>query len=152
MARINTDINSLDFNINLLNCLERVARLDLETSCEGICGLVHDEINIIVTATDLNIVAPTRTECYLVRSTSIEYLMDIAKKWPKYSGNPHYPVPFPNSISEKNATEQAEHAYELTDSLWVGEYGKLRRELLNFLIQNIEDKITNLKESNDKIL
>lgn len=50
------------------------------------------------------------------------------KSWPKFSGDIHYPVP---ATVETNAHNQ----YHLTHNLWIGEYGDLRRELLDHLVE-----------------
>ena len=58
----------------------------------------------------------------------IEYL---SPKWPKYSGDIAYPVPSPNG------KETPMYAYNYSDNLWTGEYGQLRYELLDFLIEEL---------------
>ena len=62
----------------------------------------------------------------------IEYL---SPKWPKYSGDIAYPVPSPNG------KETPMYAYNYSDNLWTGEYGQLRYELLDFLIEELNKAV-----------
>ena len=56
----------------------------------------------------------------------------LFKTWPKYSGDPDYPVPCPvNDFS-------AQEAYNLAGGMWDGKYGELRVQLLNHCIQELE--------------
>ena len=55
-------------------------------------------------------------------------LRDLCRKWPKAVNFDHYPVPCPGY------TNPAE-GYHATEDKWVGEYGLLRIELLDWLIQ-----------------
>ena len=56
---------------------------------------------------------------------------ELAKGWPEYSGNWHYPVPCEGKT--------AEAAY-LTLPLWEGEYGAARLRLLCYLIDVTKDE------------
>lgn len=62
----------------------------------------------------------------------------LFERWPKYSGNPRYPVP---SVT---AGFSAENQFNTTclgsDSFWEGEYGALRKELLQFCIGQLENE------------
>ena len=58
-------------------------------------------------------------------SRDLEYL---CRKWPKATNFEEYPVPCPGY------TNPAE-GYHATEDKWVGEYGLLRIELLDWLIQ-----------------
>ena len=49
--------------------------------------------------------------------------------WPKFSGCAVYPVPGSGA------------AFSLQPRLWSGEYGKLRKELLNFMIEQLEKEL-----------
>lgn len=59
------------------------------------------------------------------------YLM---RHWPKYSGNPRYPVP---ATHPEGRSSYAFHDAAEDGAMWEGEYGKLRLELLDWLIQVI---------------
>lgn len=64
-----------------------------------------------------------------------KWLKDKFKQWPKFSGDVNYPVP---SVT-KDSDKMAYFFCQLTD-LWspFHPYGVLRRELLEFLIQEME--------------
>lgn len=54
--------------------------------------------------------------------------LTIVKTWPKWSGNPYFPVPHP--------TKGPHVAFNRgLENIWIGEYGQNRKELLDFLIQ-----------------
>ncbi|ASD52172.1 hypothetical protein KNT64_gp220 [Pseudomonas phage PspYZU05] len=60
----------------------------------------------------------------------------ITEKWPLHSGDCVYPVPLEGYDST--------HAYECIGHLygyWAGEYGKNRRKLLSFLIENFKMRL-----------
>jgi len=63
----------------------------------------------------------------------------LFKRWPKYSGLVYYPVPHPKEKGAKAAT------YVYQDKQypkWVGAYGALRVELLNFCISELERELS----------
>lgn len=62
-----------------------------------------------------------------------QLLKRLFVKWPKFSGDVVYPVPSPS------AGESPKRAFEM--SRWVGPYGDLRRELLDFLIEQTKPKL-----------
>lgn len=57
-----------------------------------------------------------------------------AKSWPLYSGDCNYPVPATTDIS-------ASAAYYRADNMWKGEYGSLRKQLLDFVILALEKEL-----------
>ena len=57
---------------------------------------------------------------------------DLFRKWPKFSGNNAFPVPAPRWSFFRG---DARSKYTRTNDKWVGRYGKLRRELLDWLIE-----------------
>ena len=60
---------------------------------------------------------------------------DAFESWDKFSGDRLYPVPSPDgSITPKDC-------YRYTSNRWVGDYGKLRMELLNHLIEWYSDRV-----------
>lgn len=63
-------------------------------------------------------------------------LTELFKSWPKYSGNPSYPVPLPGY-------EYPDNAYNDIDMLWEGAYGDLRRELLDHCISELKKELKN---------
>ena len=69
------------------------------------------------------------------------WIQQVAQKWPKWSGDIDYPVPCPSGmgIEELRAGVYTPmDAYHYFHNLWQGAYGDLRRELLDFLINELE--------------
>lgn len=62
---------------------------------------------------------------------------DLSQKWPKFSGFPAYPVPVPEG---SNPLYTCMEMYDSVLNKWEGEYGELRRELLQFLIEELENR------------
>lgn len=71
--------------------------------------------------------------CKLIDGTcaSLNILDDIFEKWDHFSGRHGFPVPHPD------AKRTPWEAYSRLPK-WRGKYGKLRRELLDFCIQELE--------------
>ena len=70
-----------------------------------------------------------------------DIIAKLASKWPKFSGIPSHPVPVPDSLLN-NYRKSGIPSVEIYDAVlnkWVGEYGELRRELLDFLIEELEN-------------
>lgn len=82
----------------------------------GICSNVNRVLDML----DLYVLSPN-TE-----------LAKLFKTWPKYSGNPGYPVPCPDNDFS------AGEIYYITAVMWEGAYGELRVELLNHCISELE--------------
>ncbi len=59
-------------------------------------------------------------------------LWRLFRLWPKYSGSIDYPIP---------GSYQAFWFAQKYGSMWSGEYGKLRKELLNFMIEQLEKEL-----------
>lgn len=57
---------------------------------------------------------------------------DLVRSWPKFSGNTSFPVP-PVNPGETAETEFW-NAFN-RETMWQGEYGALRMELLDYLIE-----------------
>lgn len=66
-----------------------------------------------------------------------DIISDLSRHWPKYSGNINYPVPAPGCLGGPDMAKQAEVHYGC--DAWAGEYGALRRELLDFIIERLEN-------------
>lgn len=60
--------------------------------------------------------------CFGLNGAIRDEFKALCKQWPKYSGDPEFPVPFPSGTPREG--------YIGTPNLWAGEYGELRRELL----------------------
>jgi hypothetical protein len=56
--------------------------------------------------------------------------------WPKYSGNPKFPVV--TCIPHFNSLVESEELYHGTEDKWSGPYGELRYELLDWIIDKLE--------------
>ena len=67
----------------------------------------------------------------------------ITQKWPKYSGNPAYPVPDPECAykAEHLRAEAAARAYDqaVSKGMYSGKYGKLRMQLAAFIADGLEE-------------
>lgn len=63
-------------------------------------------------------------------------LQKLFAKWPKFSGSDVYPVPSTNGMT---AGEKYTDAWD-NGRLWTGKYGRLRMELLEWLIGYLEAK------------
>ena len=70
-------------------------------------------------------------------STTVhDILSKVWKHWPGFSGDLYYPVRSPEeSISNRDY-------FQGCSDLWYGTYGRDRRELLRFLIVQLEDHLT----------
>lgn len=72
----------------------------------------------------------------LTGRTHLTTLDKLFMKWPKFSGSISFPVPHNNG-----------HAWAFyTLPMWEGEYGASRLELLEFCIQELENRNAHLNE------
>ena len=74
-------------------------------------------------------------------------LQPIFRTWPKYSGDPWYPVPHPFQYEysdEDDICDLAKQAfeYDYEDDMWTGEYGELRKELLAFCVEQLGKELS----------
>lgn len=76
----------------------------------------------------------------LHRVVNQETFGEIAKLWPKYSGDSDYPVPNPNGDFHPLVI------YTITKNCWIGEYGALRVELLDWCIEYCKQQLIYLKQ------
>lgn len=87
--------------------------------------------------------------CYNIQSAWIRFgfpkstdtssiIKSIAPAWPKYSGNLEYPIGTPEQCS---ALYERTREITGTENMWVGEYGKLRIEFLDFCITTVREAI-----------
>ena len=64
-----------------------------------------------------------------------DYVEELAAEWPEYSGFPSYPIrPAPYSTACEDVREGF-WAARRNKTLWLGEYGAARQNLLDFLIE-----------------
>lgn len=59
----------------------------------------------------------------------------LAKDWPYYSGDPHFPVPDPSF--EHGDRGAAESAYARVVPRWSGAYGNYRLSLVQFMLDQV---------------
>ena len=65
----------------------------------------------------------------------------IFAKWEYYSGKYNFPVPDPARKQNAEREHDAEAIYWNTPDRYIGEYGKLRMQLLDWLIEQFEAKL-----------
>ena len=63
------------------------------------------------------------------------YVEELAAEWPEYSGFPSFPIRPTPYISAYADVCDGFWAARRTKTLWVGEYGAARQNLLDFLIE-----------------
>lgn len=68
-------------------------------------------------------------------------LESLFVKWPKYSGIPSYPIP--SVTLGLTALAQFDTVALDRSSFWEGEYGELRKELLQFCIDTLTKELEN---------
>ena len=67
---------------------------------------------------------------------------EVYRGWPHYSGNPIYPVPSP---AVSSGLDEEELFYK-GGNMWVGDYGKLRLNLLDYLIEYFTKLVLELEQ------
>ncbi len=100
---------------------------------------LHEALKIVKEQVETGTARPYRAICVALEKLELDTFVPVAdqlqplfERWPKYSGMGGYPVPSP--VSKFGAAEM--YYYALEESLmWTGEYGDLRRELLDFLLE-----------------
>lgn len=118
-----------DFNAHvtkqeLLAAVKKLRQGQLWDSTEGICNNLEDT---------LTHECHPDTRAYYKDSPAHIWMRAVAKRWPKWSGDSVYPVPDSELLPDD--------AYQQYDEKWQGEYGDLRRELLDFLIEELENEL-----------
>lgn len=69
----------------------------------------------------------------------LPWLLKQFMRWPKFSGQMHYPVPHPIASAD-DAYDRCDHYTEST------EYGDNRRELVNFLIDKLDAEVEEIEQ------
>ena len=64
-----------------------------------------------------------------------DYVEELVAEWPAYSGFPSYPIRPAPYITTCGDVREGFWAARRTKTLWVGEYGAARQNLLDFLIE-----------------
>ena len=94
----------------------------------GICDAMH----VYFTQTHEN----WDTRCVIIKKVK-----GLMLEWPLSSGNRAFPVPNPGRVGGK----AAQQVYMFSSDMWVGPYGELRLNLLDWLIDKVETSLTDLK-------
>lgn len=81
----------------------------------------------------------------LFRVSNRDLFDKIASMWPKYSGDSDYPVPSPNGNIHPVVI------YTITKNCWIGEYGALRIELLDWCIEYCKQWVGNSQGEEVKV-
>ena len=68
----------------------------------------------------------------------IDEFYNLVQKWPKYSGCIDYPVPSPYCDDDRSP-EDIYWSNSYAETLWSGDYGNLRIELLDFMIDYLKN-------------
>lgn len=94
----------------------------------GICGNVVEQLNKTRRAAGLSQLTVRVTDVV------IDHIQNLALTWEHHSGDLKYPVPYPVAVCPR-------FAYEDTTDYWdkSTEYGQLRYELLDYLIERVEN-------------
>lgn len=81
--------------------------------------------------------------CYFDRDPDVCKLSDrnsilfgLFDLWPKTTHSFAYPVPDPDHVCARAAYQRARH-----NGMWVGKYGALRMELLEWMIDHLSEKV-----------
>lgn len=78
---------------------------------------------------------PNNDEIGICNNIDCDDLALLFKSWSKFSGCIEYPVPSPHG------RESPLDAYYGYDNIWEGAYGKLRKELLQHCINELEKEL-----------
>ena len=136
----------MDKKIILAQALVRASDLSLngKHGNDGICALVFDYIhahNAREWRRGLRGFAAVRVPVMWVES----WLFSNAAKWPGYSGSPLFPVPAPDDwvmpLAAWGGTREAAIFCDYKFPKWEGEYGRSRRLLLAFLLEQIAKEL-----------
>lgn len=114
-------MNKVKLLNGLTNILEKVNSEDFYSDM-GICGLLEYELDPEL---DNNRI------WQVINRVLVPYFIS----WPQYSGHKCYPVPSTSIYMNR------EEAFYLTENLWEGEYGALRIDLLNHIIEQVRKEM-----------
>lgn len=112
---------------DLLDILKHIKNTTNLEPFWGICGHVNAFTNVI-----------EHTELFLIERE----MTALFKQWPKYSGHPSFPIPGSRGLNNAaNAYFHARHSKQGTFSKR-HENGRLRWELLEWMIQELKRELT----------
>lgn len=79
---------------------------------------------------------------YRAHATVDEWMRNTWGRWSKYSGSDSFPIPAESCIGDQSDAAQNLAAYNYRNSYkWSGMYLKLRLELIDFLLEELEKEI-----------
>lgn len=73
-----------------------------------------------------------------------ELFTELAMSWPLHSGDPYYPVPYPTIQGVILGAPRAAYTGNVLKKWSHREYGKMRMQLLDFVITKLEKEINNV--------
>lgn len=124
-----------DWRIVLKEVLEGLLDGTIEKDVEvGICQNASESIYAYFKPQDTQ----ERAKVSRIMSDASGWLYSQWRYWPEYSGRRLFPVP--PTRGDKNS-DRAIDAFMANRNLWVGEYGALRLELLEFVLERLNKKI-----------
>lgn len=111
-------MNDLNLEVDMLDALLTIKTSGAFDMNAGICD---------------NVVNLLEDNGYHYR-TIYDLIGSISSNWDKFSGNTKYPVP---AVKQPTSREEFNNSVDM----WSGEYGQLRYELLDFLIEELTKKV-----------
>jgi hypothetical protein len=121
IIRLNNPLDELEIEMNI----EQFSKEHLSGVLDAFIRVKGGEINY-----EYGICANVDWNC-ISGYNSDDVLVCLFPLWDKFSGNINYPVP------STDIGYSSECLYNYKDNLWEGEYGALRYELLDFLIEEL---------------
>ena len=110
----------------ILEALKKLQAGDIKDRMNGICDNIAP---LIKKASD--------SKEYVSAAAVKEIIQPIFEKWDYFSGYTEYPVPSPNP----NVCSAGAYYHSQDDEWLDDEYGNKRRNLLSFLIQELENEL-----------
>lgn len=111
-------MNDLNLEVDMLDALLTIktsGAIDIDAGiCDNVVNLLEDNGHHYRTIYDL--------------------IGSISSNWERFSGNTEYPVP---AVTKTTPREE----FDKSVGMWSGEYGELRHELLDFLIEELTKKV-----------
>lgn len=102
---------------------------------ENICGHISDYISVKLFKVK---VCPVAVD--IISDLYLELFRDVSKLWDYYSGSYNYPVPSSRDMPDNVSPRGYFWSRHNENTLWEGEYGELRKELLEFCITSTYNK------------
>lgn len=122
-------------NALILNLLSKIKETDMSKhymKAHGICHIFDQRLASLLHELAIKDFEPEPPLLYDIREFYVERISSVMQQWPKYSGDMKYPVPSTEDLLGPR------HMYINSKNLWTGEYGDLRKELLDFLIERFK--------------